>query len=322
MKNTKSLFFETKITTCLFFWFFAVAVFANDNDMAENFSDYIRVSKQDGKLHPTSIETPIVKFVDKKKGLEVVLIGAIHIGDKEYYVALNDEFKKYDAVLFELVVMNDAKGKDNNLRKELFDKLDKKKKNSYRDLQSGVGEILGLADQVEYIDYRAKNMIHADVTWEEFMNRMAKRGDWMYVLINELRLAISGVGNDDFNEAELEGRIIGSLFASDPSLSLKRNFARILTSKLVDSSPLFPKEESAIITDRNAAALNVLRKEIKKGTKKIAIFYGCAHMPEFAVSLKKDFKLQKKETTWIVAWDLTKNKSARKKHNKKHSVEF
>ncbi|MDR0392262.1 MAG: TraB/GumN family protein [Planctomycetaceae bacterium] len=308
MKNTKSIFFVTKILPCVFFLFFAVVVFANDNNAPEKFSDYIRVSKQEGKLHPASIDTPIVKFIDKKKGLEVVLIGAIHIADKKYYDDLNDEFKKYDAVLFELVVSGAARGKNNKLDKEIFANLDKKKKGSYRSMQSGFGDILGLVDQVEHIDYRAKNMIHADLTWEEFMSRVMERGDWFFGLIREFQVAMSGA-ND---ELELEGRIIGSLFASNPALSLKRNFARILTSKLMDSSQLLPKEESAIITDRNNAAIKVLKKEIRKGTKKIAIFYGCAHLPEFAESLKKDLKLKKTETTWVVAWDLTKTKSTKK----------
>jgi hypothetical protein len=298
----------------MFFLFVVVVFFAGYNIAAEKFSDYIRVSKQEGKLHPTSLDTPIVKFVDKKKGLEVVLVGAIHIADKKYYDELNNEFKKYDAVLFELVVNKDAKDKDNNVDKKLFDNIDKKKKkkNHYRDLQSGIGVFLDLADQVAHVDYRASNMIHADLTWEEFLHRAAYRGDWFYQLVNEFQTAMTAMNDGEINEMELEGRLLGSLFAPNPALSLKRNFARLLTSKLVDSSQLLPKEGTAIITDRNKAALKVLKKEIKKGTKKIAIFYGCAHLPEFAASLKKDFKLQKTETTWIVAWDLTKNQTARK----------
>ncbi|MDR2642048.1 MAG: hypothetical protein LBC74_04565 [Planctomycetaceae bacterium] len=313
MKRSKSVFFVTTITTYVFSLFFAIAVFADDNNTHEKFSDYIRVSKQEDKLHPTSLDTPIVKFENKKTGLEVSLIGAVHIADKKYYEELNNEFKKYDVVLFELVVNNSAKDKDNNLNKKLLNKLDKKKKNSYGELQSGIGNFLDLSNQIDHIDYRAKNMIHADLTWEEFLDRVEKRGDWFFMILREFLTAMSSTDGEQENELELEGRIIGSLLSSNPALSLKRNFARLLTGKLGNASQLLPQEESAIITDRNKAALKVLKKEIKKGTKKIAIFYGCAHLPEFADSLKKDLKLQKTEITWLVAWDLTKNKNLRKK---------
>ncbi|MDR2170092.1 MAG: hypothetical protein LBP59_08120 [Planctomycetaceae bacterium] len=307
MKRAETIFFVTKNIFCVVGLFFVMIIFIGVAT-AENLSDYIRVSKQEGKLHPTSLDTPIVKFENKKSGVEVMLIGAVHIADKKYYDELNDEFKKYEAVLFELVVANENKDKNNKLDKSIFDK---KRKNTYKEFQGGFGEILELTHQVDHIDYKAENMIHADLTMDEFLKRMAARGDWF----NELAMMMLSMSEGGTNELELEGRLLGSMLASNPALSFKRNFARLLTSKLADTSKLFPKDATAIITDRNAEALKVLKKEIKKGSKKIAIFYGCAHLPEFATSLKKDFNLKKTETKWIVAWDLTKNKSARKKNN-------
>jgi hypothetical protein len=114
-------------------------------------------------------------------------------------------------------------------------------------------------------------------------------------------------------EMRLQGRLLGSLvFASDPSLSLKRIFAEEMINQLDDAGWVIGGSGSAIITDRNAAALKVLRQEIKNGKKKIAIFYGAAHLPEFAKSLEKDFQMKHTGTDWVIAWDLTKEKSARK----------
>jgi hypothetical protein len=307
MKCKKSIFFVTKITLfviCLF----AELFFVGGSWAAEQMSDYIRVSREDGKVHPISLDTPIVTFANEKTGVEVALIGAVHIADKKYYNELNEEFKKYDAVLFELVV--DEKNKDKNkLDKKIFDK---KKNSSYRDIQSSIGDFLDLSHQVDHIDYRANNMIHADLTMEEFLSRASARGDFFTAIINEYMATMTSMNDGESKELELQGRLIGSLFASNPALSLKRNIAKLFTSDMGDVSKFLPKGGSAIITDRNAEALKVLKKEIKKGTKKIAIFYGCAHLPEFAASLKKDFKLKKNETKWIIAWDLTKNKTARK----------
>ncbi|MDR1291506.1 MAG: hypothetical protein LBK06_09925, partial [Planctomycetaceae bacterium] len=144
MKCRELLFFVTKITVCIFLTFFVAVVFAGGGNKSEKMSDYIRVSKQDGKVQFVSLDTPIVKFENKKEGIEVALIGAVHIADQKYYEALNDEFKKYDAVLFELVVEEDSKGKDDKLKKQLFDK-----KKSQKGLQKSMGEMLDLAYQID-----------------------------------------------------------------------------------------------------------------------------------------------------------------------------
>jgi hypothetical protein len=64
------------------------------------------------------------------------------------------------------------------------------------------------------------------------------------------------------------------------------------------------EDGSTLITDRNAAALRVLRRQIDKGDRRIAIFYGAAHMDDFDRRLREDFALQPRETIWLEAWDL------------------
>jgi hypothetical protein len=59
-----------------------------------------------------------------------------------------------------------------------------------------------------------------------------------------------------------------------------------------------------LVVDRNKAALQVLKKEIAKGHKKIAIFYGAAHMPDFQKRLADDFGLRRDSEEWLQAWDL------------------
>lgn len=48
----------------------------------------------------------------------------------------------------------------------------------------------------------------------------------------------------------------------------------------------------------------MLREQIGKGRRRIAIFYGAAHMDDFDRRLQADFGLQPGETTWLEAWDL------------------
>ena len=48
-----------------------------------------------------------------------------------------------------------------------------------------------------------------------------------------------------------------------------------------------------LIQDRNQAAMKVLESEIQKGNKKLAIFYGAAHMPDFEKRLFDEFGMRK-----------------------------
>jgi hypothetical protein len=285
--------------------FLSHSAFADEPKKYEQLSDFMRVTKKEGKRQPVSFDTAIVRFADKKKKIEVDLIAAVHIGDKEYYEELNKIFERYDAVLYELVAEKGTKP----------DKItveEKKGKSLLSAFQSGIGESLELDFQLEHINYKAKNMVHADLSPSEFANRVADRGDLIQILYRAIILGMKKGKDGQDEEIKMQGRLLGTLLAANQSLALKRFFAKEMITQMDDSMWVLGGEEgSAIITDRNAAALKVLRKELRSGKKKIAIFYGGAHLPEFTKSLEKDFKLIPTETTWIVAWDLTSDHSAR-----------
>jgi hypothetical protein len=155
--------------------------------------------------------------------------------------------------------------------------------------------------------------VHADLSPEEFFRRVADRGDIVQMFYRMITLGIQKSNDPDAqrNEMRMQGRLLGSLLVSDPALSLKRVLADEMMSQLDEAGWIIGGEASAIITDRNEAALQVLRREIADGKKKIAIFYGAAHMPEFAKSLEKDFQMKKSGIEWVIAWDLTRDRSAR-----------
>ena len=61
---------------------------------------------------PISLDTTISRYTRSAPGQESItvdLIGAVHVGEKSYYDALNEQFTKYDAVLFELVAPPNTK---------------------------------------------------------------------------------------------------------------------------------------------------------------------------------------------------------------------
>jgi hypothetical protein len=289
----------------LFTFLLPVILVANDAKKDRSLANYIRVSKPEGKRAPVSYDTAIAQFADAKNNVQVDLIGAIHIGDKEYYLELNEIFKRYDAVLYELVAEENAKPSSGGKNES---------QSVLSSFQAWLGSALALDFQLAHIDYHAKNMIHADLNPSEFAQRFQDRGDHLQMLFRLMELNAKKSRDETAQEDELNmvGRFLGSLIGTDPALSLKRTLAEKMTNQLDDGIWVIGGDGSAIITDRNEAALNVLRREINNGKKKIAIFYGAAHLPEFAKSLEKDFGMKPTGTNWVVAWDLTTNKSARK----------
>ena len=67
--------------------------------------------------------------------------------------------------------------------------------------------------------------------------------------------------------------------------------------------------DQLLIQDRNAAAMVVLKEQIKIGRRRLGVFYGAAHLPDFHRRML-ELGFQPKTTTWSAAWDLRlKNKS-------------
>ena len=74
--------------------------------------------------------------------------------------------------------------------------------------------------------------------------------------------------------------------------------------KMEGKSGLGPTLNTILIDDRNEACMRELEKQRKAGKKRIAIFYGAAHMPDFEKRLIENHGMQKQGTVWLTAWDL------------------
>jgi hypothetical protein len=92
----------------------------------------------------------------------------------------------------------------------------------------------------------------------------------------------------------------------DPAMpsKMKRLLARQFEQMDDGNGPLGRTLGSILIDDRNQAAMKVLGKVIAKGKKKLGIFYGAAHMPDFEKRLRDEFDLVAVSTRWLPAWNL------------------
>src|SRR5437868_5697584 len=77
----------------------ALMVRAEEKPAAPPASDFVRF-REDAK--GAQLQTAIVTYRNAE-GVVVDLIGAIHIGDKAYYDALNRRFTTYEELLYEMV---------------------------------------------------------------------------------------------------------------------------------------------------------------------------------------------------------------------------
>ncbi|HEV2949139.1 MAG TPA: hypothetical protein VGX70_17320, partial [Gemmataceae bacterium] len=98
--------------------------------------------------------------------------------------------------------------------------------------------------------------------------------------------------------------IFSLILDQDGPKKLKRMLAEQLANIESPTNGLGPTLNNILIADRNEAAMKVFQKELAQGKKKIAIFYGAGHMPDFEKRLRLDFGLEKKNVQWLEAWDL------------------
>jgi hypothetical protein len=257
---------------------------------------YLRLVR-DAAGTPTSMEVAIVRFVPRDCGQTsptIDLVGAVHIAEPSYYRQLNHEFEGYDVVLYELVAPPGTKipegGVDPN-------------RNVLSAVQNAMKNMLQLEFQLNAVRYTPPNMVHADMSPEQFSKSMENRGESiMAIFVRMMGYAIAKqtkdpTGNSDFG-------LLMALFDPNRALALKRVLADQFEDMEGSLNAVEGPNGSTLISERNKVALEGLRKQIKAGKKKIAIFYGAGHMPNMERRLRDDFDLTPISTRWLTAWDM------------------
>ena len=242
-----------------------------------------------------ALEVGVISLQHRKSGAKVDLVGAVHIGDRAYYERLNREFKGYDAVLYEMVKPADLEPTDFKGRP----------KSGVSMMQTFMQRQLDLAYQLDIIDYEAKNFVHADMTLKQFTQRQRERGESMFKLMvrmmrEDMARRQNGRGVADISTAEL----LRALFSPTRSVELKYLLARQFNEMERLTSGLDGENGSVILTDRNTVALGVLEKQMMKGRKNMAIFYGAAHLPDLEKRMVENMGFERKSSRWVTAWAL------------------
>jgi hypothetical protein len=266
------------------------------NKDKENSSRFVRLSRDENN-QPLALESAIVRYVpkDRRKSAPIVdLIAAVHIGEKSYYEQLNREFEGYDAVLYELVAPEGTRvPKGGGSGSGSFVSM----------VQKAMKNILELEFQLQVIDYTRANMVHADMSPAQFAESMNKRGESMISMFIKMMMRAM-TQEDPQNTSASDTQLLMALFDKNRAMALKRIMAEQFQSMDGMLSAIEGANGSTLIGERNKIALEVLRKQIGEGKKKLAIFYGGGHMPDIDKRLRSQFGLVPVSTRWLVAWDL------------------
>jgi len=247
---------------------------------------------EDADGRPAAMEVAIAQF-EAAAGIRVDLVGVVHMAEPDYFKRLDARLAGYDTVLYELVGDPAALAAPRPDTPASLLGL----------MQGGLTGALGLAFQLEQIDYSRPNMRHADLNRDEFSASMAARGESMLQLL--FRAWALGLAQQaQTGAAQANADLLKVLLADNRQLALKRMLARQLSDQAGLLELLSGPEGSTLIEVRNARALEALAQRIDAGDKNIAIFYGAGHMPDFAERLRRDFGMRLIDTEWLEAWDL------------------
>jgi hypothetical protein len=243
------------------------------------------------------LQTSLVTYQDDQ-GRAVELVAAVHVADRAYYEALNDYFTGRDAVLYELVADEDLRpdGRGAGGGSGLIGFL-----------QTSMTRVLGLAYQLDVINYARPNFIHADLEPQELSAVMEAKGETLFSAF--LALVLSEVEN------QRQGTAPGGAVTEQLSLTeILRIFAlpnRQDAFKYLLGQGLAQSESSlaaingagfTLLDDRNGAALDALRETLNDpSAATISIFYGAAHMPGLEQGLLA-LGFSRISQRWLTAW--------------------
>jgi len=255
---------------------------------------FVRVA-EDNQDQPLALQLAIVRYVPRTgaTGTRVDLISAIHIGDSKYYADLNHRFRSYDALLYELIAPKDA----------VISRQESERSGIISNTQIMMKNMLQLSFQLDEIDYGASNFVHADLTPTELSQSMDERGESLYVYFWRLFYAsIDQYAKDPLGLNDI--RMLSAMLSADSDNTLKIMLAYEMTNLDTLREVLGEDSDSAVIGARNQRAVDVLKSQLDGGAKRVAIFFGVAHMPDMEQRLINQLDLIYLDTTWIDAWRL------------------
>ena len=153
-------------------------------------------------------------------------------------------------------------------------------------------------------------MVHADTTAEEFDRMQKERGETMLTLFGRAMQAqmaadMTGSANASAASGLDTFGLIRILMSRDAAAEFKKALAKMLAQTESLTAAMEGENGSAILGGRNEVVGRKIKEVLAdRKQRRIAVFYGCAHMPGIETSLVKDLKAKTSGEEWLAAWTM------------------
>ena len=236
-------------------------------------------------------------------GVKVHLVAALHVGEKSYYHGLSKTFEGYDALLYEMVKPKGAGAPAPGQQAG----------GMVSGFQRFLKDVLELEFQLDAIDYTADNFVHADLDVETFFKLQEERGESLFTLmLRSMMSQMARQGQPGAPRPITMFDILAAMNSPDSARQYKLLLARQFQDVEAQIAAMEGPNGSVLLTERNKAAMRVVKEQLAAGKKNLGVFYGAAHMKDLERRLIDELGFKRTNMEYRIAWDLTpKNARAR-----------
>ena len=248
------------------------------------------------------LETSVTRFRHPESQQLVSLVAAVHIGEVGYFQRIQEQLDRHDLVLYEMVGGPAPGSPDAPVEAQEHDEVDEINRLEFiSTLQRGMQEMLQVEHQMEQIDYTRGNLRHADLTSRAF--RLALQVHGLFDI--DPNALLKG-----FAPAMLDGFRLQAALSTDDDQTVNRvrwTMAQMLARSANQMAILgikdIEKPEDLILGIRNDHLWKVFQRSVPERWRRIAIYYGAAHLPDIRRRLLEKGWVQV-EAIWIPAWKI------------------
>jgi hypothetical protein len=278
-------------------------------------SPYMRVAHPDADT--VALQIAIRKFTPAKgRGPAIWLTGVSHIGESNYYAAVQRHLDSQSLVLYEGVG-----ARDKSIR---FDPEEQ------ASIQNTLATSLGLVFQLSAIDYDRPSFKNSDLSIPELQRMLAGETTTSGTADTADTAGSAPAENPEFQQ--LLGVMDGSSFlgvlvhigikliSSSPKLQAMSRLVLIEMlghfqadlSEMEGVPPELQRLMTVIIRGRNEVVIRDLKKQLARmpPNQSISVFYGAGHMPDLEKRLFEELGYRRREEAWLTAISLNTRASA------------
>ena len=272
---------------------------------------YVRVAGTESNV--IQLQIAVREFVPLRgRGSSIWLVGVSHVGESNYYAALQRKLDAQTLVLFEGISGHGLPGEPDETPSPAGTSLSER--NSRSSLQTSLAASLGLVFQLEAIDYERLNFRNCDLSIQQLrqilVGQRTAQGEPGSAANFEGLLQLMGGGSwlDSLLQAAL--RFLGT----NPKLQA---LGRLMLIDILDQIQGDPSQWhdlpsnlkqllEVLLQGRNEHVIAELKAELPRLGRhsSVAVFYGVGHMPDLEQRLRQQLNYAPAKQFWLTAFSV------------------